>query len=128
MILKGDNMPKQRKELGNYDVIISNYLRTKNKTLTPQGLNNALGIDRKFIFDCRRRSNPWQRNFLKSYDKARSIISTHMLEKSLVKPELIYTHWLKSHPNEFDINEDDNNTQSNIIINICEPRKIENNN
>ncbi|WJG70723.1 hypothetical protein [Spiroplasma ixodetis] len=50
-----------------------------------------------------------------------------MLEKALIKPELIYQHWLKSHPNEFDINEEDNNTQSNIIINISEPRKIENN-
>ncbi|WP_308150047.1 hypothetical protein [Spiroplasma sp. AdecLV25b] len=120
-------MPTQRKYLGNYEVTISNYLRTKNKILTPQGLNNALGIDRKYIFDCRRRSSPWQRNFLKSYDKARSIISTHMLEKALVKPEIIYQHWLKSHPNEFDINEEDNNTQSNIIINIIEPRKIENN-
>lgn len=120
-------MSAKRKELGNYDIIISNYLRTKNKTLTPQALNNALGIDRKFIFDCRRRSNPWQRNFLKSYDKARSIISTHMLEKALVTPQLIYEHWRKSHPHEFDINEEDDNTKSNIIINISEPRKIENN-
>ncbi|WP_342277157.1 hypothetical protein [Spiroplasma endosymbiont of Nebria brevicollis] len=120
-------MPKQRKELGDYEVKISNYLRTKNKTLTPQGLNNALGIDRKFIYDCRRRNSPWQVKFLKSYDKTRSIISTHMLEKALVTPQLIYEHWRKSHPNEFDIIEEDNNTQSNIIINITEPRKIENN-
>ncbi|WP_342275741.1 hypothetical protein [Spiroplasma endosymbiont of Nebria brevicollis] len=120
-------MPKQRKELGDYEVKISNYLRTKNKTLTPQGLNNALGIDRKFIYDCRRRNSPWQVKFLKSYDKARSIISTHMLEKALVTPQLIYEHWRKSHPNEFDINEEDNNTQNDIIINITEPRKIENN-
>ncbi|WP_342265977.1 hypothetical protein [Spiroplasma endosymbiont of Villa modesta] len=50
-----------------------------------------------------------------------------MLEKSLVKPEIIYKHWQVSYPNEYDINEEDNNSKSNIIINICEPRKIENN-
>lgn len=125
-------MPEKEKKYGeklsvNYKTQIDNYLRTKKVILTPQGLNNALGIDRKFVYDCRRRSNPWRKNFIKDYDNARAIISTHMLEKSLVKPELIYKHWQVSYPNEFDINEDDNNTQTNIIINISEPRKIENN-
>ncbi|WP_342266046.1 hypothetical protein [Spiroplasma endosymbiont of Villa modesta] len=125
-------MPEKEKKYGeklsvNYKTQIDNYLRTKKVILTPQGLNNALGIDRKFVYDCRRRSNPWRKKFIKDYDNARAIISTHMLEKSLVKPEIIYKHWQVSYPNEYDINEEDNNSKSNIIINICEPRKIENN-
>ncbi|WP_400255319.1 hypothetical protein [Spiroplasma endosymbiont of Cleonymus obscurus] len=125
-------MPEKEKKYGeklsvNYKTQIDNYLRTKKVILTPQGLNNALGIDRKFVYDCQRRNNPWRKKFIKDYDNARAIISTHMLEKSLVKPEIIYKHWQVSYPNEYDINEEDNNTQSNIIINISEPRKIENN-
>ncbi|WP_425380771.1 hypothetical protein [Spiroplasma endosymbiont of Polydrusus pterygomalis] len=120
-------MPAKRKELGDYDTKISNYLRTQKKILTPQGLNNALDIDRKFVYDCRRRSSPWQRKFLKSYDKARAEISTHMLEKALVKPEIIYQHWRLSHPNDFDLpNIETQEANSNIIINLPSIRKIDN--
>lgn len=120
-------MPAKRKELGDYDTKISNYLRTQKKILTPQGLNNALGIDRKFVYDCRRRSSPWQRKFLKSYDKARAVISDAMLEASLIKPELIYQHWRLSYPNAFDLpDEETKEANSNIIINLPSIRKIDN--
>ena len=122
-----DYMPAKRKELGDYEIKISNYLRTKNKTLTPQGLNNAIGIDRGFVYDCRRRNNPWQRKFLKSYDKARAIISTHMLEKALIKPEIIYQHWRLSHPNDYDLPNEDTKEANNLInINLPIIRESEN--
>ncbi|BDT03667.1 hypothetical protein SHM_13130 [Spiroplasma ixodetis] len=33
-------------------------------------LNYILNVDNKYIFDCRRRSTKWQKDFIKEYDKA----------------------------------------------------------
>lgn len=121
------NRDKKVKLLGDYHTIINNYLRTKKVTLTPQGLNNALKVTRDDIYNWRRRPTPENQKFLKAYDEARYKISTHMLNKALIKPELIYQHWRLSHPNDFDLpTTETQEANSNIIINLPSVRNINN--
>lgn len=126
-------MPAKRKELGNYKEKINEYFRDNKNVptrMTKTGLNLALGIDRKYIFDCRRYQTKWQQNFLKEYDKACQKIANYLLRNTMKDPKYQWEYLRKCHPEEFDDlqnNYEENNTKSNIIINLCEPRKIENN-
>ncbi|WP_339046493.1 hypothetical protein [Spiroplasma endosymbiont of Colias croceus] len=125
-------MPAKRKELGNYKEKINEYFRDNKNVptrMTKTGLNLALGIDRKYIFDCRRYQTKWQQKFLKDYDKACQKIANYLLRSTMQDPKYQWEYLRKCHPEEFDDlqeNYQDNTTKNNIIINICEPRKIEN--
>ncbi|WP_339046938.1 hypothetical protein [Spiroplasma endosymbiont of Colias croceus] len=116
-------MPKQRKELGNYKLKIRKYFSKENQPYTKQGLNLALGIDRKNIFHWRHRSPKWAKNFIIEYDKACQKIEVELLKEALATPQLKFDYWRLAFPQEVE----ENNEKSNIIINISEPRKIENN-
>ncbi len=133
MILKGDNMPAKRKELWNYKLKIQEYFR-ENKNfptrMTKTGLNLALGIDRKYIFDCRHYQKKWQQKFLKDYDKACQKIANYLFRNTMKDPKYQWEYLRKCHREEFHDLQDnlkDNSIQTIIIINICEPRKAENN-
>ncbi|WP_342267225.1 hypothetical protein [Spiroplasma endosymbiont of Villa modesta] len=126
-------MPKQRKELGNYKEKIQEYLRENKDNLkkcTKQELNYILNVDNKYIFDCRRRSTKWQKDFIKEYDKACLKIGIARLKNVTQVPQYDWAYLRTNHRDMFDDlieNQDVETNNSNIIINICEPRKIENN-
>ncbi|WP_342275810.1 hypothetical protein [Spiroplasma endosymbiont of Nebria brevicollis] len=127
-------MPKQRKELGNYKEKIQEYLRTNKDNLkkcTKQELNYILKVDNKYIFDCRRRPTKWQKDFINEYDKACLKIGIARLKNVTKVAQYEWLYLRTNHRDMFDDlidNQDVETNNSNIIINITEPRKIENNN
>lgn len=128
----GDNMPKQRKELGNYKEKIQEYLRENKDNLkkcTKQELNYILNVDNKYIFDCRRRSTKWQKDFIKEYDKACLKIGIARLKNVTKVAQYEWLYLRTNHREMFDDlidNQDIETNNNNIIINIPTPRKIEN--
>ncbi|WP_342254146.1 hypothetical protein [Spiroplasma endosymbiont of Zeiraphera isertana] len=69
--------------------------------MTKTGLNLALGIDRKYIFDCRRYQTKWQQKFLKDYDKACQKIANYLLRSTMQDPKYQWEYLRKCHPEEF---------------------------
>jgi len=47
---------KRNEKMGLFETKISNYLRSKNKVLTVEGLRQALNIDSKYFYDIKRRA------------------------------------------------------------------------
>lgn len=116
-------MAKNRKELGNYEQKIKIYFETKS-IWTKAGLLLFLGIDRKYIADCRRREKKWQKDFMQIYKVAEQRILEQRLEKALTKPELNWEYIKSAFPHEFNI--ENNNINNEIIINLQNDRDIEN--
>lgn len=116
---------KRNEKMGLFETKISNYLRSKNKVLTVEGLRQALNIDSKYFYDIKRRAkaNNWQAQFMIKYNEALNIISNQQLKKSLVKPEIIYQHW-KLHFGKDQEQED--KEAINIKIKIEKPRDLKN--
>lgn len=126
-------MPAKRKDLGNYKEIIQTYLRQhkdlKTSTMSRTELNLLLNVDNKYIHDCRRRATKWQKDFIKEYDKACSKIAKSHFKDVLKIPQYKWLYLRSNHKYEFeDLSNDENveSTNNNIIINLSEPRKIEN--
>lgn len=123
-------MPAQRKNLGDYKKKMQEYIEKNRKmkisTMSKTELNLILGIDRKYIHDCRRRAQKWQLDFLNEYDKTCSIIAKSHL-KSVLKNDNYKWQYLRSnHRSEFDdlINNNDNDNLI-IEINLQNPRNLE---
>lgn len=114
-------MPAKRKDLGNYKLKIKKYLNKENQPWTKQGLNLSLGIDRKYIHDCRRRSQKWQKEFLKEYDKAINRIEVELLRGALVLPQYKWEYWKIAYPQE-----QQETNSINIEVNLQQPRVINN--
>lgn len=116
-------MAKKRKDLGDYNKIIDDYLAS-DTIHTKQGLRLKLGISRDYIVDCQRRKQKWKEDFIKKWKWACNVMLNEHLQFTLSNQNLRWEYITKwEFRKEF---EEQEVSTDNIIINIDAPRVIQN--